>query len=235
MVRAPGRQPAAGVESGRPRAKALNAGKPFEKQVKPFGFLLLGHADPLAALPDGLTDITPMAPFTNDPARLLSLPWRDRRDGRSIAVTTRPGGERGKVRLATIGDVVRDYRLHPEAKSGDGRGGLGRRGTVGLLPRLTVRAVGLPTHIGKESNRLDEVENGLLAADEVYVEYRDERREWELVVPALRRLREERGWRYLSEASGLSERALRYALNGGKVPHRKARTALLALLDRQHE
>jgi hypothetical protein len=210
---------------------ALNKGLPFERQVKPFGFLLLGHLDPLAALPDGLDrSVTPMAPFSSQPDDLLALPWRNRRDGQPLAVTTRHGGEHGKVRLQTIGDVVAAYRLHPETKSGDPRGGFGRRGSVGVLPRLTVRAVGLPVHIGKESNRLEEVQDGLVSdPDEVYVEYRDERREWEAALPALRRLRDERGWRALAGASGLSERALRYALNGGKVPHREARHALMKL------
>jgi hypothetical protein len=171
-----------------------------------------------------------MAPFSSKPGELLALPWRNRRDGRPLAVTTRPGSERGKVRLQTIGDVVAAYRLHPETKSGDSRGGLGRRGSSGVLPRLTVRPVGLPVHIGKESNRLEEVQDGLVGdPDEVYVEYHDERREWETALPALRALRDERGWRYLAEASGLSERALRYALNGGKVPHREARCELLRL------
>jgi hypothetical protein len=78
----------------------LNEGLPFERQVKPFGFLLLGHLDPLASLPGGLDrSITPMAPFTNKPDDLLSLPWRNRRDGRPLAVTTRTGGEPGRVRL----------------------------------------------------------------------------------------------------------------------------------------
>ena len=66
--------------------------------------------------------------------------------------------------------------------------------------------------------------------DEAYVENCDERREWEAARPALRRLRDERGWRALTEASGLSERALRYALNGGKMPHREARDALIRLV-----
>lgn len=215
---------------------ALNAGQPFERQVKPFGFLLLGHLDPLAALPTGLDrSVTPMAPFSSKPDGLLSLPWRNRRDGQPLAVTTRPGGERGKARLQTIGDVVAAYRLHPETKSGDPRGGFGRRGTVGVLPRLTVRAVGLPVHIGKESNRLEEVQDGLVSdPDEVYVEYRDERREWEATLPALRRVRDEKGWRSLADASGLSERALRYALNSGKVPHREARRALRKLVTEAH-
>jgi hypothetical protein len=212
---------------------ALNAGLPFERQVKPFGFLLLGHLDALAALPAGLDrSVTPMAPFSSQPEGLLSLPWRNRRDGQPLAVTTQSGGERGKVRLGTVGDVVAAYRLHPETKSGDPRGGFGRRGSVGVLPRLTVRAVGLPVHIGKESNRLEEVQDGLVSdPDEVYLEYRDERREWEAALPALRRLRDEKGWRHPAEASGLSERALRYALNGGKMPHQAARRLLFGLVD----
>lgn len=212
--------------------RALNDGLPYAEQVKPFGFLLLGHVDPLALLPAGLEpgDVVPVAPFTSRPEELLTLPWRNRRDGRPIAVTTRPGGERGKVRLTTYRDVVAAYRRHPETKSGDPARGLGHGASVGLLPRLRVRATGVPLHIGKESNRLDEVEDGVVTdPDEVYVEYRDERREWDAALPALRRLRDERGWQALAEASGLSERALRYALNGGKVPHERGRRSLLRL------
>jgi hypothetical protein len=211
----------------------LNRGQPFERQVKPFGFLLLGHLDPLAALPNGLTSeqVTAMAPYTSNPDDLLDLAWRNRRDGAPLAVTTRPDGQRGAVRLQTIGDVVAAYRLHPETKSGDPRGGLGRRGSIGVLPRLTVRAVGPPVHIGKESNRLEEVQDGLVSdPDEVYVEYRDERREWEAARPALRRLREDRGWQHLAGQSGLSERAVRYALNSRTLPHRVARRRLLGLV-----
>jgi hypothetical protein len=233
VVRPARRQPAPGVEPRRPRAvPGAQQRPPVWEQIKPFGFLLLGHVDPLAALPAGLErgDVVPVVPFTSRPEELLGLPWRNRRDGRPIAVTTRPGGERGKVRLATYRDVVAAYRRHPETKSGDPGRGLGHGASVGLLPRLRVRAVGLPLHIGKESNRLDEVEDGVITdPDDVYVEYRDERREWELVVPALRRLRDERGWRYLSDASGLSERELRYVLNSGKVPHAAARSRLAAL------
>ena len=91
-------------------------------------------------------------------------------------------------------------------------------------------SLGLPHHIGKESNRLEDVEDGLVGdADEVYVEYRDPRRDWEAALPALRLLRDERGWRYLNLASGLSERAIRDALNLGRMPHSAARGRLIAL------
>jgi len=52
-----------------------------------------------------------------------------------------------------------------------------------------------------------------------YVEYRDEAGEWsETVVPRLQATRSKRGWRYLVEASGLSEREVRAVLNDGVVP-----------------
>jgi hypothetical protein len=80
----------------------------------------------------------------------------------SLAVTTRRRPRAGDVRLATIGDVVAAYRLHPETKSRDPPGGLGRRGSIGVLPRLTVHAIGLPVHIGKESNRVEDVQDGVI-------------------------------------------------------------------------
>ncbi|HYK94349.1 MAG TPA: hypothetical protein VE011_00560 [Candidatus Dormibacteraeota bacterium] len=214
--------------------RGMNAALPFADQVKPFGFLMMGHVDALASPQTGADErVTPVAPYNNNPAELLSLEWRDRRTGKPIKVTTKPGGRPGYVRLKTYGDFVRELAAHPEYKSGHPGGGLGRRSSVGVLPRLRVKAVGLPVHIGKESNRLDEFADGLVHdAEDVYVVYRDERREWEAALAPLRRLRDTKGWWHLAEASGLSERALRYAMNGGKMPHERARRALLALLGR---
>jgi hypothetical protein len=46
-----------------------------------------------------------------------------------------------------------------------------------------VIGVGLSLHIGKERNHLEEVQDGLVTdPDEVYVVYRDPRREWEAAI-----------------------------------------------------
>ena len=212
--------------------RAINANKSFRYQVKPFGFMLISHVDPLVPLPDGLElgQLTPIAPYSTRPDEFLGLPWVNRHDGRPLRVTTAAGGRRGAVRLKTYGDVIAEYQMHPDAKSGDLRGGQSHRGSRGLLPRLHVRATEI-RHIGKESNRLDEEEEGALVDDgDAYVEYRDERREWEVALPALREIRSHHGVGYLVSASGLSERGVRYALNGGKVPRREARRRLLALI-----
>jgi hypothetical protein len=190
--------------------RSINAHRSYEGQVKPFNFMLIGHDDPFAPLPDGLApdQLTPITPYTSEPKEYLRQLWVNRHDGRPLKVTTRPRGERGKVRLKTYGDVVDDYRAHPETKSGNPLGGLGTRGSVGLLPRLRVVATEI-RHAGKESNRLDEVEEGLVSdPDEVYIEYRDERREWERERKELLRLRETIGIAQMARLTGVPERTL---------------------------
>jgi hypothetical protein len=211
--------------------RSFNQHRRFRDQVKPFGFMLVGHVDPLMPLPDELTpgEVAPVAPYTTKPEEFLDLPWVDRNSTHPIAVTTRPGGEPRKVRLKTYGDVIAEYRMHPDVKSGDPDGSQAHRGSRGLLPRLHVLVTEV-RHIGKESNHFDEEEEGsVLQLDEVYVEYRDERQEWLAALPQLRAFREAHGWRVMADASGLSERAVRDALNKGRMPHPKARAALTRL------
>ena len=215
--------------------RTLNDGRPYREQIKPFGFMLVGHVDPWSPLHEGLVpgQVMPVAPYTSKPEEFLSLPWINRATGQGIAVTTRPDGEPGKVRLKTYRDVITEYGTHPDVKSGDPEGGQAHRGTRGLLPRLHVEVTEV-RHIGKESNHLDEEDEGALLADgEVYVEYRDERQEWLAVVPRLRAFRAAHGWRVMAEAAELSERALRDALNRGRMPHGRARDCLLGLLTDQ--
>jgi hypothetical protein len=195
--------------------------------VKPFNFLTIAHDDPLAALPEGLVRqrLTLVAPYVQTAADSLEVTWRNRYTGQELEVTTVPGGRRGAVRLRTIADVVREYRLHPDAKSGDPAGGRGHRGSRGLLPRLHLHVSDI-RHIGKESNRLEETEDGIIRdAGEVYDEYRDERREWERAREVLRLV----GVPELARLTGLSERTLRSWLNSGRVPHRVRRIRMTSI------
>jgi hypothetical protein len=85
--------------------------------------------------------------------------------------------------------VLEEFRHHPEAKSADVHGRQCGRQTRGLLLRRRVSTrPELLTYVGKESNKLDEVESGLEHdPDEIYTEYRDPRRDplWTLVLPVL--------------------------------------------------
>lgn len=102
-------------------------------------------------------------------------------------------------------------------------GGPCLRTSAGLLGRRQVR-VTLIRHIGKESNRLDEVEDGLVGdLDDVQIQYVAE---WEAALPKLKEIYVPR----LTQRTGLSRRTLRSNLNSGRLPRREYRRRLIALV-----
>jgi hypothetical protein len=112
--------------------------------------------------------------------------------------------------------VLREYEFHPEAKCADVAGAPCKKQTVGLLGRRHV-AIDSVTYIGKESNRLEEVEEqSLLDPGDVYTEYPDPRRdEWATkVLPRLKAM----PLRQLMERTGLPRSTLQ-AIRAGRRPH----------------
>jgi len=91
-------------------------------------------------------------------------------------VSTRDGvSAAGVARVQSNGEVIARYRVHPEAKSLGPDGLPCGKHTVGLLQRRPVR-LGELVHIGKESNRLEEVKQGLVHDwDEVQLVFREPR------------------------------------------------------------
>jgi hypothetical protein len=144
---------------------------------KPFNFLISPHVLPLGH-PVGVDPehFHLVAPYTRDARQWTKLRWTDIYSGETFAVTTRNQGlDESTVRVQSYGDVIARYRTHPERKS-LGLDGLpcGRR-TVGLLRRRPV-VLGDLVHIGKETNRLEEVEQGLVHDwDEVQLVLREPR------------------------------------------------------------
>ncbi len=65
------------------------------------------------------------------------------------------------VLVKSYGQVLREYRLHPEHKFHGPDGQRCRFLTAGLLQRRAVHLAGTVTLIGKEANKLDEVQAGL--------------------------------------------------------------------------
>jgi hypothetical protein len=113
----------------------------------------------------------------------------------------------GVMQLQTYRDVVREFRTHPEAKSADATGLACGRQTIGLLRRREVQET-VVAHVGKEANKLEEVEAGLEHDPEtIYTEYRHpERDPWnKLIVPILR----QRNLAAIARKTGVSERQLR--------------------------
>jgi hypothetical protein len=168
----------------------LNAGRIYPDHVKPFNFLLVGHVRPFG-YPAGVDParFQLIAPFESNASKWLRLPWIDRYSGMRIGVsTTAEMDGPDRARLQVYRDVVREFRTHPEAKSAGAHGRACGRQTVGLLARRVVQETYV-AHVGKEANKLEEVEAGLEQDPEsIYTEYhRPDRDEWAAVIlPALR-------------------------------------------------
>jgi hypothetical protein len=83
------------------------------------------------------------------------------------------------ARVKSYGDVLREYEFHPEAKCSDAAGAPCGKQTAGLLRRRHI-AIDAFDYIGRESNKLEEVEEGgVPSASDVYTVYDDPRRdEW---------------------------------------------------------
>ena len=194
----------------------LNAGKPYAEQIKPFNFIIschvakLGH--PIGADPERFHLI---APYETDPRQWEKLQWIDQYSGKRYRITASgPHGSRTVARVKSYGDVLREYEFHPEAKCADVGGALCSKQTVGLLRRRHV-AIDSITYIGKESNKLEEVEQSLLDPGDVYAEYSDPRRdEWATkVLPKLKAM----PLRELMERTGLARSTLQ-AIRAGRSP-----------------
>lgn len=99
-----------------------------------------------------------IAPYTSDAAKWERMPWTDISSRETFRITTDEwmwGDDTALVQ--SYGDVIARYSTHPETKSlGTGGDICGQR-TVGLLQRWPV-VLGDWVHIGKETNRLEEVE-----------------------------------------------------------------------------
>ncbi len=106
-----------------------------------------------------------IAPFEKDPSKWLDRPWTDRYSGKRYEITTRGyTGGIGVARVKSYGEVISEFRGHREDKSLAPEGSLCAPETCGLLRRrpVVVRDV---KYIGKESNRLDDVEAKLVHAE----------------------------------------------------------------------
>jgi len=224
-----GRVPITSPKAMRSLAK-LNVGKKYGARLKPFNFLLSCHVKQFGHPPG----VDPekfhlVAPYELNSSRWLEMPWIDQHAGQHYRITTEGfHGSRGVARVKTYGDVLREYAFHPGSKSADARGKPSGKQTIGLLQRRHIR-VSQIIYIGKESNKLEEIESGLIhSAQSVYTEYPDPRREeWETkILPALRKL----PVRVLIRLTNKSRSMLTRTLAGRSRPRRRNQMLLKAVL-----
>ena len=211
---------------------ALNEGKKYSDQIKPFNFLLTCHVSPfghpLGANPEKFHLI---APFETNPKKWLQMNWIDQYSGNNFRITTEKNLiSRTTALVKTYGDVIEDYAHHPESKCADEQGNVCDRQTTGLLYRRYVR-IGEIISIGKESNKLEEVDAALIhSADNVYTVYPDQKRDsWERVIrPKLKAI----PLSLLMKETGLSRRMLIKARNGQARPHARNQKLIFHALGR---
>lgn len=188
----------------------------YADQLKPFNFALRAHIAPAGeavGIEPGHSRL--LAPFDRDP-RKWSQGWREEYSQTPAGITTADQLHPTVCTVQSMRDVVAEYGEHPETKS------LGRddqtctSDTVGLLSRRHVRPSWIQ-HIGKEANRLEDVERGDVPEwDEVLERYGPRGQgEWEIeVLPTLRALGAER----VAAAAGLSPRQVYRILKSGRQP-----------------
>lgn len=129
--------------------------------------------------------------------------------------------------MKSYGDVLREYEYHPEAKCADADGKPCGKQTVGLLQRRHIAIDGFD-YIGKESNKLEQVEEGGVPAEsDVYIVYADPRRdEWEAItLPELRRMK----LLELEAKTKLHRRTLQ-RIRAGQRPHPRNRALLISIV-----
>jgi hypothetical protein len=208
---------------------ALNEGKKYADQVKPFNFLLTCHVQPMGH-PTGVDPehFHLIGPYESDPRKWLKKPWIDQYSGNQYRIATEGDfGGRKTARVKTYDDVAREYAYHPESKCADAEGNICGKQTEGLLQRRHVYIASIK-YISKESNSLEEVNEGLIHAEQnVYTEYPDPRRdEWQLkTLPILKRI----PLAMLIDGSGLSRRALLDIRAGNSRTHAKNMKRLLKI------
>jgi len=210
----------------------LNRGKKYRNRLKPFDYLLSCHVKPFGYPPD----VDPekfhlVAPYEPDPECWVDLPWIDQYSGKQYEITTEGfHGSRGLARVKTYGEVLREYEFHLGAKSADAKGKPSGKQTFGLLHRRHVRVERI-VYIGRESNRLEEIEAGVIhSAESVYTEYPDPHRdEWETrILPVLKKI----PIAALMRVSGRSRSMLTRALAGRSRPRKRNQQLLKSILRR---
>jgi hypothetical protein len=212
--------------------ESLNSGKPYTEQIKPFNFLQTCHVAPLGH-PEGVNPerFHLVTPYNPNPGEWLNTDWIDQYTGHRYRVTTRShSGPRGAVWVKTYEDVLTEYQFHPERKCADSFSNPCDQQTVGLLKRRHIK-IDLVKCIGKESNSLESVEEGLMHSEQdVYTEYVDPKRdEWRSKTwPALKRV----ALNKLVKECGkrLSRRELIELRAGRSRPHRRNRELLVSVL-----
>jgi hypothetical protein len=188
------------------RLKAFNDGRDYDASVKPFGFV----QTVVPKTQHGSKDRLPIAPYEKDARASMKLQWIDLRTGKRIDLDWFTTGHADTISVTQLGEYIKTYQDHPEAKAADRHGNPANAQTIGLLSRLAIKSEPV-SHIGKEVDRLD-ADRGSSLTSVLPVEY--ERDDLGECISLLARYPQKQ----IVSAIGISERAWRSIVKHGAQP-----------------
>ena len=204
----------------------LNAEKIYARRIKPYNFLLSAHLAP-EGHPIGVDPqrFHLVAPYEADARKWDRMEWIDQYSGAPWRATTLVArGTRNAARLTTYGEIIEAYAVHQESKSAGSNGEPSSKGYRGLLRRRHVIIESMH-HIGKESNRLEDAQAGMVHdLEEVCTEYVPSRQEQQRRA-ALTALRSMTNWE-LQQRTGLARSTIQRLRNQGARPRKRTADAL---------
>lgn len=217
--------------------QARQKGLPYRDRAKPSNFVLTVVIDPLGGYPVGVDPkaFTLIAPFTSDPSLWHGLKWVNLHDGKTYQLAE-PGRRLPfQAEARTYGDIVREYRWHPEAKSLGPDGSKCTARTAGLLKRTPVIAAREFATIGKETNRRWEREDDISLLDNDTIEYRPNETKNLVTDMNLQRELQSRSTRAFAKVARVSRETIKAAKRGQRLRRstvRKLRRAVCLYSER---
>ena len=158
--------------------------------------------------------------------RWLDLHWTNRYTGDTFPIAGKGHPSAERVRIKTYRAVHVHHRVHPEPKSLDVSGEACGRASVGLLARRPVTAAKV-AYIGKESNKIEEGEGGLVHNIGERLNSYGDQDAWPLVCRVLRDLPATQ----VADPADVHRRTVERLLTGATRPHQRTRERLLAVAD----
>jgi hypothetical protein len=212
-----------------------NTGKPYRDQIKPFNFLsaVFIRKEHRPRLRPGIKGIQLITGYLGDKDP-MEAEWINKYDPKGYTYNVTWNGVEGVmfrwdvVKVVTYREVLADYRIHPEVKFADENGKTCGPHTTGQLYRHHVQLAGVD-YIGKESNKVDDVQEGLFEAKDAQLVATPGDLKWdqmrETVFRVLARYNATENARLL----GMSRREYERIRAGDSRPHQKMRTNIVAM------
>jgi hypothetical protein len=194
------------------------AALPYRERAKPFNFCLMPILDQIDGYPLDVDHqkFTLIGPFNKDPSRWLSNSYINIHDGKTYRLAPADRKKTFEACPKLLGDYMREYVRHSEAKSLAPNGEQCTPATRGLLQRTPVTA-GALRFIGKETDRRWEQGEDISIVEYEAIEYSPGETQ-ELVTDAMLSFDvRTMSIRVLAKAAGVSANTVKAARRGERL------------------